>query len=62
MLVGVSRSTGHIMIEKKSSSPVVNEVTFRAILAIMLTFRMVDGILDVNSAFLHGEFENDKKI
>ena len=47
---------------KNISSPVVNEVTFRIALVMMLTFQMFADILDVKSAFLHGEFENDEKI
>ena len=45
---------------RKKTSPVVTEVNFRVVLAILLTFRILGGILDVKSAFSHGEFENDE--
>ena len=47
---------------KNMSSLVVKEVTFRPVLAVVLTFRMLGYILDVKSAFLHGEFKNDEII
>ena len=43
-------------------SLVVNEADFRVVLAIVLTFQILSGILDVKSEFFPGEFENDKKI
>ena len=47
---------------KDISSPVINEVAFRIELVIMLMFQILAGTLDVKSAFLHGESENDEKI
>lgn len=46
----------------KKSSLDVRKGTFRFVLAIILTFRMLGCILDVKSAFSHGEFENDENI
>ncbi len=44
------------------SSPVTNSATIRIVLVLMVMADMIAHMVDVKWAFLHGEFEDSKKI
>jgi hypothetical protein len=44
------------------SSPVTNSATIRTVLVSMVMADMIAHVVDVNGAFLHGEFEDGEKI
>jgi hypothetical protein len=44
------------------SSPVTNSATIRIVLVLMVMANMIAHVVGVNKAFLHGEFEDGKKI
>jgi hypothetical protein len=44
------------------SSPVTNSTTIRIVLVLMVIADMIAHVVDVKRAFLHGEFEDSKKI
>ena len=43
-----------------TAAPVVNEITLRIFLAIMLIMKLFGFFFDTKGAFLHGEFTNEK--
>jgi hypothetical protein len=44
------------------SSPVTNSATIRIVLVLMMMANMIAHVVDVKGTFLHGEFEDGKKI
>ena len=45
-----------------TAAPVTNDVTIRMMLTLALMAGWIGYIVDVNGAFLHGEFENGEQI
>jgi Reverse transcriptase (RNA-dependent DNA polymerase) len=45
---------------QESYAPVINDVTFRILLVTMLTWNLIGKVIDIETAFLHGDHGNTK--
>ena len=59
---GYAQKKGEDYEENGTAAPVVNEITLRIVLALMLIARMAGNVYDIKGAFLHGQFINERRI
>ena len=59
---GHAQTKGEDYNKDETAVLVVNEITIRVMLALMLTLRMLGNVHDTKGAFLCGEFTNERKM
>ena len=59
---GFKQIDGEHYLEDDKAAPIVNDVTIRTILTLMLMASYDAWVIDVNGAFLNGNFSNNEKI